>query len=848
MFSMAFALSSFFFLYMGLVALKADEKSSLNRVFFFLCLSFFLWTFFYSFLFQQAHAERVWVWFRLSSLGFCTFGGLSLHFLVLLSGRRFGLSYYLFSYVPSALFIFRSWTGSITAKDFLPSSFGWAEVLDVDSPWFASYVSHYSFCVGLGLFFLWRWMRTSIFERERRQGWIILWTGTISFLSGSVTNIVLPAWGIHFLPSIGPLLSLIWACGCFYAISRYGFLRLSPVEAVGEVMLNMRDILILTDVDGAIRFVNRALEELIGLKEEEVLKKNLSFLIPDDEVGGFVMGKKTGCLERDVDLRKKDGASIPIRLSVNPLLDKTGEPFGYAIVGHDLTAERTLLKTKEQLEEKVRERTMTLERLNRELLLEIDRRKMLEGELKESEERYRAAVENLREGIAILKGDRHVYVNRRFAQIFGYESEYELIGQPLELVVDEEDLQRVRDMALTRQAGQEALGEYEFWGRRKDGERIRVEISGARITLKGEPHSLVCLRDVTDRRKEEEKLKFMSLHDQLTGLYNRNYFEEEIARMEDGRFDPVGIIICDVDVLKIVNDTVGHSVGDRFIKDAASLIRGCFRRSDIVARIGGDEFAILLPETPGPYVERLSERIMERLEESNGKERDFPLSLSVGWAVRETPEKPISQVLKEADDMMYRRKMERREAAKLSLLEAFRREAARKDFEQSGHLERMVKISSEFCSHLNLAEDEVRRVQLLAVYHDIGKAAISDNIVFKEHPLSSEERREMERHCEIGQRIARHMDDLNSISSLILMHHERWDGKGYPLHLKAEQIPLACRVVSIVDAYEVMTAGRPCRRRMTKEEALREIARLKEQRFDPVLARLFVEFMQHSNL
>ena len=844
---MLFSLSSFFFLYLGLLALRRDRRSPLNRVFFLVCLSFFLWAFFYSFFFGEPEREKSWVWFRLSSIGFCTFGGVSLHFLVLLAGRRYTLPCYLFSYVPSAIFLLRSWTGTVTAKDFVLSSLGWVEVLDVESPWFISYVSHYCLCVGLGLWLLWRSIRTFAFERQRRQGRIILKTAAVSLFLGSIANIALPSFGVRHLPSVAPILSLIWASGSLYAISKYGLLSLSPEQAVGDVLMNMRDILIMTDVQANIKFVNRALEELTGLKAAQILEKPLSFLVADEEVMEFLRKRGRGFLGKDVEVRA-EGNGVPVRISVSPMLDGAGEPFGYAIVGHDLTAERALIRSKEELEERVRERTIELEELTRELFFEIEERKRLEADLKESEERYRTAIENVSDGVAILKGERHIYVNRSFAHIFGYESPYELLGMGLDKLFDGEGLERLRDMVGKKDAVGEFLGEYEFLGRRRDGERIRVEVSGTIISLKGEPYCLLCVRDITERRAEEERLKFLSFHDSQTGLYNRNYFEEEMARMEDGRFDPVGLIVCDLDLLKIVNDTVGHAVGDWLIQEAATLIRGCFRRSDIVARIGGDEFAILLPETPTPYVRRLSERIVARAEERNRENIGLPISLSVGWAVRESPEEAIGQILREADDRMYRKKMQRKESARLNLFEAFKREAMRKDFEERGHLRRMVEVSSSFCSYLQLQEDEREAVRLLALYHDIGKAAISDSIVFKEGPLSEEEKREVERHCEVGQRIAQYVDELLSISDLILMHHERWDGTGYPLHLKGEEIPLACRIISIIDAYEVMTAGRPCRKALKKEESLREIERLKGQKFDPYLVERFVKFIEESNL
>ena len=154
------------------------------------------------------------------------------------------------------------------------------------------------------------------------------------------------------------------------------------------------------------------------------------------------------------------------------------------------------------------------------------------------------------------------------------------------------------------------------------------------------------------RVAEEEKLRYFSAHDALTGLYNRTYFEEEFTRLERGRRSPVSILIADVDRLKAVNDTQGHDAGDVLLQRAAAVLTAAFRCEDIVARIGGDEFAVLLPGADRPAVKKAQERIKNILATHNSNVQGCPLSLSIGIA---TGKKgcSLAKVLKEADNRMY---------------------------------------------------------------------------------------------------------------------------------------------------------------------------------------------------
>jgi diguanylate cyclase (GGDEF)-like protein len=158
--------------------------------------------------------------------------------------------------------------------------------------------------------------------------------------------------------------------------------------------------------------------------------------------------------------------------------------------------------------------------------------------------------------------------------------------------------------------------------------------------------------EIAERKLIEEKLRYMSLHDALTGLYNRTYFEVELARIADGRNKSVGIIVCDLDGLKKVNDALGHAFGDALIIAAGDALKKSFRKSDMVARIGGDEFVILLPEADQAAMEAAEERMREQVSnypEVNGEK----LSISMGWAVGKVPGNDLRKLFERADKKMY---------------------------------------------------------------------------------------------------------------------------------------------------------------------------------------------------
>jgi diguanylate cyclase (GGDEF)-like protein/PAS domain S-box-containing protein len=289
----------------------------------------------------------------------------------------------------------------------------------------------------------------------------------------------------------------------------------------------------------------------------------------------------------------------------------------------------------------------------------------IETSLRESEERYRTAIEQSNDGIVLVKGDMHIFVNKKMVEIFGYDHPEEILGQPVSLLIHPDDLERVVDFNLRRQKGEAVPQQYEFKGRRKNGEPVYIEVSAVKTTYQGETASLVFLRDITDRKQAEEALNALSLRDELTGLYNRRGFftlAEQALKSAQRMGTEMFLLFGDLDNLKGINDTLGHKEGDQALIDTALLLKETFRESDIIARIGGDEFVILAMNSLETSAKKVITRFEKILNEHHLKTMGtYRLSLSLGIA-RFDPKNPcsIDVLLAQADKMMYKNKQKRK--------------------------------------------------------------------------------------------------------------------------------------------------------------------------------------------
>ena len=363
----------------------------------------------------------------------------------------------------------------------------------------------------------------------------------------------------------------------------------------------------------------------------------------------------------------------------------------------------------------------------------------------------------------------------------------------------------------------------------------------ARFVACGTHKVMAMVRNVTEQVRLRQELEHLSLHDALTGIYNRAFFEEQMKHFDLLRDTTIGLLVCDLDGLKLINDSLGHDAGDRMLQAVANILQSVFRDGDIVARIGGDEFAVLLEFKNGEgALQGYRDRLQRRIAAHNEAHQELPISLSTGFAQKRDGV-DMRAVYKEADNSMYREKLHQQSSARSAIVRALMQALEARDFITEGHVDRLREIMQIFATGLSLSNTEIADACLLAQFHDIGKVGIPDYVLFKPGPLNEEEWEIMRQHCEIGNRIARSAPDLAPIADWVLKHHEWWNGKGYPLGVAGDDIPLPCRMLAIADAFDAMISDRPYRKAMSVSQALTEIERCAGTQFDPYLAGVFLQ-------
>ena len=370
--------------------------------------------------------------------------------------------------------------------------------------------------------------------------------------------------------------------------------------------------------------------------------------------------------------------------------------------------------------------------------------------------------------------------------------------------------------------------------------RSRLEIVALNASLREE---------LDERKRTEIVLQYSSQHDTLTGLHNRTYLESFLLRMTETGAQGVGVICCDLDGLKLINDTLGHAAGDDMLKRAAGILRSCAPESAAVVRTGGDEFLIVLCGIAESELDSIGQRIEKMC--GTGKTKGLILQLSLGWQYSEfcpPNSEDLDNLIKAADDQMYRQKLSSSQSAHSAVVHTIMKMLEIRDFATEEHSQRLAKMTAGLSERIGLPGHRKNDLLLLAQFHDIGKIGVPDKILLKPGSFTLEERKEMERHPEIGHRIAMVIAELKPVANFILKHHEWWNGKGYPLGLQGEKIPMENRILAIVDAYDAMTTDRPYRKALTHANAVAELRKGQGTQFDPALVDEFLVMIETDSI
>lgn len=379
--------------------------------------------------------------------------------------------------------------------------------------------------------------------------------------------------------------------------------------------------------------------------------------------------------------------------------------------------------------------------------------------------------------------------------------------------------------------------------KKNTGEWIWIWMKGKNLNidiLKRKKLIVGTFTDVTIYKNMQLELEYMSFHDPLTGIYNRRFYEKKINEFSKGSL--FSIIMIDVNGLKMINDSLGHSVGDEILIKSAYIIKNVITKQHILARIGGDEFVILLQYEDFKQTGLITSEINEAFKkESIGH---IPLSISCGWATKKSKKDTVEKIFKRAEDRMYQNKAADKKSIRHKTINVIRQTLFEKSPREELHSQRVSKICKKIGEKLFLNTNQIVILEMGGLLHDIGKISIDKTILDKNDALDKEEWIQIKKHPIVSFNILSSISEYIEIAEVVQYHHERWDGTGYPFGLKGEDIPLEARIIGIVDAFDAMVSDRSYRKGMEKCKALNIIKSEAGNQFDPNMVRIFLEIME----
>jgi diguanylate cyclase (GGDEF)-like protein/PAS domain S-box-containing protein len=443
----------------------------------------------------------------------------------------------------------------------------------------------------------------------RRQVAIILlgmclpWIGNMICLMG-----LSPFPEIDLTPFIFILSGGLFIVG----ITNFRFLDVRPI-ARSLLVENMKNGVIILNESLIVMDINPSACQILDTSKK-IIGKEISSINSD---WSAKIGNYHGSALSSFEIRINGERNNDYEVNITHLVDSNNKIFGYILVLYDVTLKKE-----------------TAEIIAR------------------SEKRYRQLFENACESIAVIQDERIVICNPVTSELTGYTNE-ELQSRPFHDLVLPEDLPVAREHYERIIHGEPIRGKFQIKIMRKDKQIRWVELSDIRIIWEERPASLIFLIDITETIKAVSVLEFQNSHDFLTGLFNRQYYETEIDKLQKNREYPISMVVLDMNGLKEINDTYGHKIGDEYLQLGARLIKSTFQQEKIVARIGGDEFVVVLSHINEFEAEQIAQRIKQNIEEHNNQNpTGKQISFAVGFATGQSPDLP-DEIFRKADQVMY---------------------------------------------------------------------------------------------------------------------------------------------------------------------------------------------------
>jgi len=325
---------------------------------------------------------------------------------------------------------------------------------------------------------------------------------------------------------------------------------------------------------------------------------------------------------------------------------------------------------------------------------------------------------------------------------------------------------------------------------------------------------------------------------------NLNQLQTQLERLNDQKFLPLTLILVDVNGLKLSIDAFGQKTGELILNRVEKTLKKECGEDDFVLQICSDEFILILTKTDASKADKIIKRInfgitMEKVD-------NFSMSVSIGFAVRKNESEEMNDVFNRAEEEMYRQSVFEGTKMKRKVIDSIMDTLFERSKREMIQSRKVSKYCVDMALRMGFSEVETKQIRLAGLMHNIGNISNVSNLQNKKKRRGIEGMNERMKHPEIGRKILGSVSELADISTIVLEHHERWDGKGYPRKLKGEQISLSARIVAVADLYAMITTDRPFMKTLTVTEALNELKKSSGTLFDPVVANNFIEMIREE--
>lgn len=603
-----------------------------------------------------------------------------------------------------------------------------------------------------------------------------------------------------------------------------------------SILTKVNSGIIIIDAQFKIRYWSGWLEQYTGIDKGRVLSKNIQSIIPV-----FKKNFYTLLFQNALDM----GQSMFCSGGLHPVFIYPSNAIEGAIVKQNLQIDMSIHNGDKCILLQITDTTNQFKRVAT-LKKEITNRKQTEQLLFREKEQFRTTL--LSVGDAVISTDQQgkVQIINKVAEILTGWTQEEAYGKPLETVFNIiHELTREKceisfdEAAVVLENNLKNTHQTILISR--DGTEIPIEESIAFIRDERRQNSgmVLVFKDVIEKKQKQDEIRYLSFHDQLTGLYNRRFYEEELMRLDTPRNWPLSIILGDINGLKLINDSFGHAAGDELIIKAGEAIKKGCRSDDVISRIGGDEFVVLLPQTEALEVAETIKRITALA--TAEQVRTLAVSVAFGFGTKVNADQNVKEIFKEAEDQMYHNKLFQGSQGRGKNVNEIIKTLYKKIDREERHSQCVSKLCRDMGAFLGMNKDRVEELKTAGLLHDIGKIAIDEKILNKPGKLTADERKEIDRHSEIGFRILGAMIEMSEIAEFVLCHHERWDGKGYPKGLAGQNIPLESRIIAIAEAYDAMTSEHFYSPALSGTAAFEELRKNAGSQFDPDLVEPFIK-------